>query len=429
MKTHRNRRGVATFWIALTFTIVFAFVGLAVDAGYMVVVAQKLQHAADASALAAAQLVMTDPDGAHQAAIDLALANSAGSQSAALSPNPTNDPDGDIVIGYYDRDTSTFTPTLNSPNAVKVVARRTAGSPGGAVPLLFGSIFGVNEAGFQRTAIAMTTPSGGSDAGLIVLNENDSEVFEVQGNVVVDIRSQSGGKGSIQINSDDRKAIKAQGNAKIYADELNIVADPANKPASRYYSGEWNPGSPLMPAPLAELPTPTDWGPDYGEVSYSSNDVATISPGYYSGGLEVQGNAVITMNPGIYVIDGKGLNIQGNADISGDGILFYVVGGKVELQGNGDIVLDPPPSGDYEGLLLWQDADNDEKATVQGNGDLLLGGVIYFPGALVEVEGNGESFGTMLICDKLMVQGNGTVRVNMGGEGPIGGDQRIFLVK
>lgn len=430
MKTHRNRRGVATFWVALTFTTVFAFVGLAVDAGYMVVVAQKLQHAADASALAAAQKVMTDLDGAHQAALDMALVNSGGGQNVELSPNPTNDPNGDVVIGYYDRDTSTFTPTLSSPNAVKVVARRTANSPGGAIPLLFGSVFGVNEAGFQRTAIAMTTPSGGSDAGLIVLNETDPDTLELQGNVIVDIRStRPGGVGSIQINSNNSNALKVGGSSDIYADEINIVAN-ASRPANKYFSGGWNPGSPLMVDPLAELAPPADWGPNWGTASYGSNDVVTLSPGYYPNGLEVGANAEVTLNPGIYVLGGIGLDISGTGSIQGDDVLFYIVdSGHVYITGNGLVALNPPQSGDYEGLLVWQERGNAASSLVHGNGDFILGGVIYLPSALVEVEGNGDSFGTMLICDKLYVQGSGIVRINMGGEGPIGGDQRIFLVE
>ena len=430
MKRLRTQRGMVSIWFAVTAVVVVGLTGLAVDAGYSVLAMQKLQHAADAAALAAVQQLPLGPEAAQQAAIDIAGANAVAGQAVQLAANPDNLSDGDIVIGFYDQDARTFTPTLTAPNAVKVVARRTNTSLGGRLSLAFGAAFGVPDIGLEKHAIALMANAGGADAGLIVLNESGEDALEVQGSVILDIRSSVvNGTGAIQINSNHPDAVHAQGNAQILADETYIVANPANRPGDKFYEGGWNPGSPLVPDPLADIIPPADWGPVQPTGTFGSNEVVTIEPGHYPDGLTIGAGAEVTMSPGIYVVGGSGLDIDGNGNVYGEGVMLYVDQGPVDIRGTGNLGLTPMDDGDYEGLLLWQARDNTEVGIITGNGDFELEGVLYFPTARVEVEGNGYKFGTRLICDTLYVQGNGVVRIYFGGSGPIGMDRAIFLVE
>ena len=430
MKRPRTQRGMVTIWFAVTAVVVIGLAGLAVDAGYSALAIQKLQHAADAAALAATQQLPFGPEAAQQAGIDIALANSVAGQMVQLDFNPDNDPDGDIVIGYYDRDSRTFTPTVDAPNAVKVVARRTDTSLGGRLALAFGAAFGVADISLERYAIAMMANAGGSDAGLIVLNDVGQDVLKVQGSAILDIRSAvPNGVGAIQINSNHADAVHAQGNASILADETYIVANPANRPADKFYQGGWNPNSPFVPDPLADIAPPADWGPVQATGTFGSNEVVTIEPGYYPDGLKIGAGAQVTMLPGIYVIGGSGLDIDGNGNVYGDSVMFYIDEGAVDIRGTGNLNLTPIDSGDYEGLLLWQARDNTQEGMITGDGGSELDGVLYFPVARVQVEGNGDKFGTRLICDELYVQGNGVIRINFGGSGPIGMDRTVYLVE
>lgn len=430
MKRPRTQRGMVGIWFALTAVVVIGLAGLAVDAGYTALALQKLQHAADAAALAATQQLLFGTEAAQQAAIDIALANSVAGQGVQLNANPNNLPDGDIVIGHYDRDNRTFSPTLEAPNAVKVVARRTDTSLGGRLLLTFGGVVGVTDIGLERHAIAMMANAGGDDAGLIVLNDVGQNVLDVQGNAILDIRSAvPNGVGTIQVNSNHIDAVHAQGNASILADETYIVANPANRPPDKLYSGGWNPGSPMVPDPLAGIVPPADWGPQQATGTFGSNEVATIEPGYYPDGLQIGAGAQVTMLPGIYVIGGSGLDIDGTGNLYGDKVMFYVAEGKVDIRGTGNLNLTPMDSGDYEGLLLWQARDNTQEGMITGDGGSELDGVLYFPVARVQVEGNGDKFGTRLICNELYVHGSGVIRINFGGSGPIGMDRAIYLVE
>src|ERR1044072_1305095 len=110
---NRRRRGGALVFTAIVLFVLLAFVGLAIDWGYMTWTAQKLQNVADAAALAGAQQVWWRHVDARNAAIHFASKNEAGAKMIQLDPNEVNDATGDIVIGQYDRTAHTFTPTLN----------------------------------------------------------------------------------------------------------------------------------------------------------------------------------------------------------------------------------------------------------------------------------------------------------------------------
>ncbi len=139
-------------YIALMIIVLFAFVGLAIDIGYMYVAKSQLQNAADAAALAGARVLnesskLTNQPASRNEAWKISCKNkmvpsdspvflvsaSADCTSPPTDLNNTNNyPDGDIILGHWDTNTG-FIPgqTLNNTtyiNAVKVIARRTSNS-------------------------------------------------------------------------------------------------------------------------------------------------------------------------------------------------------------------------------------------------------------------------------------------------------------
>ncbi|MHC4744735.1 MAG: pilus assembly protein TadG-related protein, partial [Planctomycetota bacterium] len=163
--------GVALIWAAIILLMLILIVGLGLDSAKGFYVAHQLQNAADAAALSAAQIVKLDPNEARLRAIAVGMLNFADRDAVQIEDNPQNLPDGDVVIGRYDRDAGQFTPSLQGANAVKVVARRLETSLGGSVPINFGPIAGVDTVNIERYAIAIT--SGGSGAGIICLRPDE----------------------------------------------------------------------------------------------------------------------------------------------------------------------------------------------------------------------------------------------------------------
>lgn len=160
-----NDKGFTLVYLAILIVVLVAIVGLAVDVGYMYVTKGQLQNAADSAALAGAAKLKTvtkdvttlgNHSSARRQAWMLACKNSAAMKNVFLvssadtcdSPpadlNNDNLSTGDIVLGNFNR-SSGFVPAngTNVINAVKVVARRTEGSPGGQVDTFFARVLNV----------------------------------------------------------------------------------------------------------------------------------------------------------------------------------------------------------------------------------------------------------------------------------------------
>ena len=140
-----ERRGVVLILTAILLVTMFGFVAFSVDYGYMSIVHGSLQNAADSAALAS---VVELGDGESQAvavAGEMAAANPVGSHSPTLNTSRTQS-------GVYDRETKTFTPTTDGPNAMRVVTQVID------LPLFFAPVLGHDSFSGEAEAIAMTKP-------------------------------------------------------------------------------------------------------------------------------------------------------------------------------------------------------------------------------------------------------------------------------
>lgn len=428
MKNRRTRKGFAAVWYAAAMVAIVGMIGLAIDISYALWVAQQLQSTADSAALAAAQYVQQDIALARQCAVNFGQQNSVATEIVLLRSNDNNSPEGDVVVGRYDRETGQFTPTTQSPNAVKVTVRKTSSSLNGAAMLFFGQMFGVNSVDVERSAIAMV--ANGTGAGLIALNEKKPNSFYALGSPVVTVEG-----GAIQVDSRSLSAARLQGSAHVIAPDMNIVGD-ITFVGNATFSGNLHTGTRKIGDPLKHLPPPT-WNPadDLGEIRIN-NGTHTISPGYYSEGMRFKGGN-ITLLPGIYILDGTGLDVGGNTRLTARNVMFYIIGsGKLDMTGNGSIVVTPPdpteeafPDADiYEGISIFQDRRNVGSARIIGTSLLDLDGTLYFPSNVVSISGTGDGFGQQLITDMVHISGNGEITIRYDGRNS-GPGLRVWLVK
>ena len=429
----RATRGITLIWSVLILPILIGFLGLAIDVGYMVWVAQQLQIAADAGALAAVQEIRESTTTAWEAAETTTFANFAAGAPIILEEwdSEVNPDNGDFVIGRFDRASRVFTAQTENINAVKVVARRTAGHTNGPLDLLFGPALGINTTNMEREAIAIF--AGGTGAGLIALNETERHSFHIKGSstLVVD-------GGNIQVNSSHTDAAYFQANGF----DIDIIYNPdASDAAEMNVVGSYRTtGNPSLPtvnvdAPLLEDPLKDIEIDDYVNVSYYkanynfgtfsvTGGTHTLQPGYYPGGININGGNVI-LNPGIYILGGVGLRVLGNANFTANGVMLYIEDpGSLYLSGTGIIDIKPI---NEDTPTIFQARGNTNKSTITGNGTIDIGGTLYFPNALLEVSGDSVTVGSQLIVDKILIDGNGTVTINYDGRNPAIGS-RPFLV-
>ena len=435
------RRGGALVYTAIVLFVLIGFVGLAIDWGYMTWTAQKLQNAADAAALAGAQQVWWSHLDARAAAVTLAGQNEAGGKSVLLNSNDANNSGGDIVIGKYDRDAKTFTPTLDHTvtNAVRVVARRTTGSAAGPLPLIFGPIFDKDTAEVYRYAIAVAI-GGPAENSVIALNNRDPKAFYVYGNGYMDL-----GDGAAQVDSSNGAGAVFQGTQITFvAGQVNMVGSYDEKGNPDLNAVDLNSYQPYVSDPLAGLPAPVPGAPmNPDQINPTSGAQTTYYPGYYPKGLDLQEGDNAFLMPGVYILANGSNNkskpafaINGHATLTGYGVMFYIKFGSVIHNGTGDVHLTPPTEGVYQGIQFFQARDNTQLAQFNGTGlftgtaaDTSSGaGTLYFPAASIEVGGTGDMYVDSIIADKIVVYGDGHKYVTKGYDGRKGGDA-VYLVE
>ena len=434
--------GVVYIWVVIVLLLLILFAGLALDMAKVFFVSHQLQNAADAAALAGARVVKIDQTQARQDAFNIAFANFADRDPILLGLNDVaNDPNGDIVIGRYTDDldptTPNFTATTDTPNALKVVARRTDSSLGGPVALNFGPIIGINTRNISNFAIAKA--QGGTGAGLICLSDDAEPGLRLSGTVDVDVDN-----GAIQVNSEGDPPVTVNGQPTLDADEMNICSGYPSKGDIPMPDGSIGYNEPCIPDPLAWMEAPTwdaahDLSPVPGEpidANYVQSIGGTLSPGYYSGGFRFVGDGDVVLEPGIYVLNGSSSGPESGLYISGgnftaEGVMFYIIEdhGVVYIGGNPNILITPMESGYYEGMSIFQSRDNHNDAVIIGTSSLELGGTLYFPENFAELGGTEDwTAGNQFIADTMWIHGTATITINYDGRNPAPGN-RSFLVK
>ncbi len=411
------RRGAVLVYVAIFGVLILALVGLALDTAFVRMTNQELQVAADAAALAGAQELLADGANtqyplSRQAAIDAALANVAAGVGVQLSSNFANAVGGDIVVGSWDRFDRVFTPTTTECDAVKVVARRTTGSLGGKVALLFGGLFGTADSDIERSAIAQL--GSGGEAVVIILDPHMARAFDMRGNSEL-----SAPFNGVQVNSDDNCALYLNGQPdvpRLRAGSVRVVGNYCIPIGSVLPTPI--PNSPPIPDPLASLPQPTTSGmTDFGAITGGG----TYFAGYYPGGINFNGGTAF-LNPGVYYIGGSGIDLTGSALVRGNEImLFLAPTATIRISGNSPgMDIGAPTSGTYKGVAIFYDRTNTTTCSISGGGLFDVRGTMYMKSGHLEMDGDVDREIGRIIFNSQQLRGNGRYIITGKGVRPVG---------
>jgi hypothetical protein len=153
---------------------------------------------------------------------------------------------------------------------------------------------------------------------------------------------------------------------------------------------------------------------NYGALNLGGSSKQTINPGIYSQ-IALSVGASLTMNPGLYIIEGGGFSVVGNATVTGSGVTIVNAGsnypnsagtfGPITLSSNGTISLSPPTTGPYAGVLFFQPAANAQVLTFSGNATAGVIGTIYAPSAQLSQSANSQ-INTSVVVDLMTLTGN-----------------------
>lgn len=374
--------------------------GLAVDAVQWYLWKRQMQQAVDAGSMAGALAISNGGD--WEMAAKLALSRAA--DQTYVIEKLTNPPD----TGGYTTDNT----------AIELIATTSRALP-------FSSVFMADPAVIRVRSVAVGIGEG--EHCVISLKKNGVGVG-VSGTAKVNLGC------GVAANSKSTPAIKLDGSSLLTATPITAHGG-IDYAASNIASGtrllpyQGQVADPMADRNLQVPNAPCDTAGKNG-IAISPSTTTTIGPGSTSGiandsngdgytticgGLDVRGN--LTLNPGVYIIDGGDLKVNSGARITGHDVTLILTGdnaGKmadIDISGSAivDLTATDDDASDWDGVLVYQDPiGSNHVSTINGGSNLGLEGIVYLPNGEVQFNGNAGQHADCL----LLVAST----VNFGGE-------------
>lgn len=375
----RDAGGNVLVIVAIGTTSLVGAAGIGVDTVQWYLWKRQLQQAVDSGAMAGA-LSLYGGQSFGQPARDEVGRNYTGAFTITALRNPP-------TTGAYSGDTG----------AVEVIATTTQRLP-------FSSLFLNIPPVIQVRSVASTVASG--KYCVISLADSGTGV-EVQGSARVDL-----GCGT-SANSPGGIAVDLSGSSLLQSNPISAVG------GIDYAARNINPGTTLLPYglpvrdPLAgrglTVPTsPATCTTQSGRVQPS--ETVTLNPGRFCSGMDLRGT--VTLNPGVYIIDGDSLTINSGAVVTGDGVTFVLTGSNasdiatLSINGDADVEISAPDEDEnatWAGILIYQDPMGPATHSVNGGSELKFEGIVYMPTADLSFSGGGtQAADCLLLITKIV---------------------------
>jgi Flp pilus assembly protein TadG len=457
MRRRNGEHGQLLVLFTIALVAILTIAALLLDGAHAFVTRRTLQNAADAAALAGANVMQAANTSRSCTETGYAGSPRPDIVAAAVASVVAN------VPGYTTSDVTVTCPGGYDNQAVKVDLRET--SPNFLAGFVLGGPINV-----RTTSTAVNGQITGSLYSVVTLNpwkpsfaqgKRGCPSFLLSGGPTVIL------DGSVMVDS---ACPAAEGGA--FATNGNASTVTANNGSRIRMTGGYSPG-PLVisPAPqTGQKPVPDplaflDASPLAGLTVRSnskltlSNETRILEPGIYTGGIELRNSSIALLKPGVYVIQGGGLNVGSQAQFcsipagstvancsnwaaecadTNCGVLLYNTGtangggalSDVRVAAGAVLRLraydDRANAGqfpEFRNLLIWQSASPVPTSSYEqpwlylnGGGNVSISGTLYAPSAKVHVGGgSGGSGGNLavtlqFICWDLEFEGNSTFR-------------------
>jgi len=414
--------------VALSLTLLFGMLGLAVDVGWAFYRQQAAQAAADAAAQAAVVAAINSSPSGMTCGVSGVWCGAASNcpATAVSSPSTTFDnacmlaaangfttSHGDTVS--IQAGTSTPVPTVSGPAPVYWAVAQVSES----ASVFFGAAFAPSALtpGAISTAGATATP--GASSCIYVLDPSVADAFEAANGASVTatcgVYVNSGANGS----SGATAAMYVTGGASLTAPTIDVVGS-FKKDNGGSTSVAPSTGAAAVADPFKSLASPTVAGScTSGNFTAWQASAYTPGPGTYCG-FSVGNGMSLVMSSGIYVVDGGTFSIQGGSTVTATGgVLVYLTNGAtVNIANGSSVTLSAQTSGSYEGVLFYQDRTmaSPGSSTFAGGATMKLQGTLYFPHALLNINNGAAVAGVMaIVADRVNFQGGANILADATG--------------
>jgi Flp pilus assembly protein TadG len=387
----RDERAAYTIFFALMSPVMIGGVGLASEGGLWLYEHEQVQGAADSAAISAANAYSSN------------LTVNITSQADAVAASYGYVAGGTTAV-TVNRPPLTGTHT-NNPNAIQVsiTIRQQR---------LLSSIYSNTPVSITGTAVALA--GSGGNGCVMALDQTASAAISAQGSNSVTLSNCS-----IYDNSSSSTGLSAGGSAAVSSLAAYVVGNVSGSSHFTTTQG-LHTGSQAAADPYANVPLPTYSGCDSNNLTIKNTQ--TISPGVYCGGLQLNAGANVTMQPGVYIMDGGSLQIAGGATLTGTGVTIVFTShtgsnyANATINGGATVNLTAPTSGTYAGIVFYGDRNMPVGTTFKFNGGSgqVVGGAVYVPKAALQYAGGAVASAncTQVIGDTVTFVGNSVLANN-----------------
>jgi hypothetical protein len=434
----RDCRGAVAVMLAIALSAIVGFAGLGSEVAAWYYTKRAMQGAADAAAAsAAAELSASTVSGL--SATNTQLSNTGRSVAAALNfPNGTA---GNTVAVNNPPASTTNLAACSFPfGAFNCYVEVIISQPQTA---LLSAVFMSTGPTITSRAVALANTTAADQGCVLALDRNSDVGLQTSGNPSLIFNSCA-----LYVNSKlDPGAVSMNGSATINTAAAYIVGGLSGSgltatdgiltgvnPIGDPYAGV----SVSWPSPRPDASSNKNCNQKNYKATGGKTDTISASgttPYVFCGGLSIQGNSILSLCPGTYIVDQGTLNSgtinappsSGCGGASGGVtiILSNDNGGApadVVINGNFDVNLQAPSSGSYSGIALFQDrfACASCKNKINGGSTSNITGAIYFPTNAVEYAGGASAGGaqcTQLIAYTITFKGNSTFNSNCNSAG------------
>lgn len=409
-----SQAGSVAIQVAVSLAVLIGMVALGTEITFVMLKHRQMQSVADSAALGSATALAAGYP-ADYTLEALAIAASAGFVNGVDGVNVTvvYPP----IIGSYAGNTGAIQVTVSQPQTLGMVSLFRTGA-------------------FEVTANAVALVGGSGSYCVLQLSQSTTTGVSISNGATVNL-SQCG----LAVDAKGSSALSVTGGSTLNALTVSVSGGAsvsnggvinATKRVQTYQAA--------VDDPYSGIAEPTFSGCDYSSkvIGYKSSR-QYLTPGVYCNGLKFGNGAIVTLNPGVYVIDRGTFDVSGGTNLTATGVTIFLTSktgsnyAKVTLGGGAIITMATPTTGAMAGILFFGDRDAPltNSHSFAGGISPSLTGAIYFPSQTV-VFSNGVSNPTgctQLIAGKIQFTGGATFQNNCSGTGvaAIGGSNSALV--
>ncbi len=176
---------------------------------------------------------------------------------------------------------------------------------------------------------------------------------------------------------------------------------------------------PVLANPLADRVPPKVGSCDFTDVKFTTGS-HSLTAGTYCKGIQLSGDATVTLGEGVYIIKDGPLLVREKAKLSGKNVGFYMTGalGLMHFMNDATIELAGRQSGAMAGMLFFDDPAGSilRIHSISAKNAHTLTGTIYLPKGNLIVDPTAtvgsKSAYTAIVANRLIVQNGPTLVLN-----------------